>query len=137
LDQVVLFDGVCNFCAHSVQFILAHERDHVIRFAANQSDVGRELLRQHGFAPDDVTTFVFIEGGRTLVRSDASLALASHLRQPWRLLRGFRILPRFLRDGLYNLVARNRYRLFGRRESCLVPTQEVRARFLDAHESAA
>jgi predicted DCC family thiol-disulfide oxidoreductase YuxK len=129
-DNVVVFDGVCNFCARSVQFILAHERDGVIRFAAAQTPAGRERLQEFGFDPDAITTFVFIESGQALVRSDAALAVAGHLRMPWRMLGMLRIVPRFIRDRVYDMFARNRYRFFGRRESCLVPTAEIRARFL-------
>ena len=128
--HVVVFDGVCNLCAHSVAFILAHERDHAIRFATWQSDSGRVLLHGFGFDPGDLMTFVFIKGGTVHVRSDAALEVAHHLRLPWRMLRVLRIVPRRLRDSIYNLIARNRYRWFGKRASCLAPTPQLRSRFL-------
>jgi predicted DCC family thiol-disulfide oxidoreductase YuxK len=131
-QHVVVFDGACNLCAHSVTFILAHERDSAIRFAAAQSAAGRELLREFGLDPDNVATFVFVKGGTAYVRSDAALEVAQHLRSPWRMLRVLRFVPRRLRDSVYDIIARNRYRWFGKRESCIVPTPELRSRFIDA-----
>jgi predicted DCC family thiol-disulfide oxidoreductase YuxK len=122
---------VCNLCSHAVDFILAHERDQVIRFAAAQSAAGQDLLRKHGFDAEDLTTLVFIKGGMVHVRSDAALEVARHLRLPWRMLRGFRLVPRPFRDAVYGLVARNRYRWFGKRESCRAPTPGLRSRFID------
>ncbi len=129
--HVVVFDGVCNLCSGAVAFILARERDHLIRFAAAQSAAGRELLSEFGLDPEKLATFVFIEGGSAHVRSDAALEVARHLRFPWRALRILRIVPRPLRDFLYDLIARNRYRWFGKRQSCMVPTAELRSRFLN------
>jgi predicted DCC family thiol-disulfide oxidoreductase YuxK len=129
--HVVVFDGVCNLCRRSVTFILLHERDHLIRFAAAQSAAGRALLREFDLDPENVATFVFLHGDVAHVRSDAALEVARHLRLPWRMVRILRIVPRRLRDAVYDFVARHRYRWFGRRESCLVPTPDVRSRFLD------
>jgi predicted DCC family thiol-disulfide oxidoreductase YuxK len=131
-EQIVVFDGVCCLCAHGLKFLLAHERDHVLRFAAAQSAAGRELLRRHGFDPQDLKTFVFIKEGVVYVRSDGALEVARHLRLPWRMFRLLRLLPRRLRDSIYDLVARNRYRWFGKQESCIVPSPELRSRFIDA-----
>jgi predicted DCC family thiol-disulfide oxidoreductase YuxK len=128
---VVVFDGVCNLCHYGVRFIVAHERDHLLRFAAAQSAAGRELLRQCGFDPDDLKSFVLVEDGTARVRSDAALAVAGHLRLPWRMFRILRVLPWPFRDLLYDLLARNRYRWFGKRDSCIVPTAELRSRFLE------
>ena len=129
---IVIFDGVCNLCSGGIHFILAHERDHVIRFAAAQSPAGQELLQRHGFDPQDLTTFVFIEAGEVHVRSDGALKVVRHLRLPWRMFCVLRAVPRPARDRIYDLVARNRYRWFGKRDGCLVPTPELRSRFIDS-----
>jgi predicted DCC family thiol-disulfide oxidoreductase YuxK/gamma-glutamylcyclotransferase (GGCT)/AIG2-like uncharacterized protein YtfP len=129
--QIAVFDGECNLCARSVAFILDHERDHAIHFAAAQSVVGKELLRKCGLDAERLETFVFIDGDKALVRSDAALAVARHLRLPWRLLSVFRVIPRACRDWVYRVVARNRFRWFGRRESCLVATPQQRSRFIE------
>jgi predicted DCC family thiol-disulfide oxidoreductase YuxK len=130
-DNIIVFDGVCNLCASSVKFILRHERDDSLRFAPMQSPAGQRLMRQFGFDPDDVKTFVVIADGTAHVRSDAAIRIARHLRGAWRLLGGVRIVPRPLRDWAYDVVARNRYRWFGRKETCMVPTPDLRARFVE------
>ena len=128
---IVVFDGMCNLCAQSVAFILAHERDNAIQFAAAQSTAGRALLSEFGLKPENLVTFVFIEGGTACVRSEAALEVARHLRVPWRLLRILRLIPRRFRDSIYDFIAKNRYRWFGKRESCSVATPEQRSRFID------
>jgi predicted DCC family thiol-disulfide oxidoreductase YuxK len=130
--HIIIFDGVCNLCSHGISFVLSHERDHEICFAAAQSASGRELLLKYELDPQDLTTFVFIKGGTAYFRSDAALEVATHLRLPWRMIRVLRLVPRCLRDAIYKLVARNRYRWFGKRESCSVPTAELQSRFIDA-----
>jgi predicted DCC family thiol-disulfide oxidoreductase YuxK len=132
--HIAIFDGACNLCARGVQFILAHERDHVIRFTALQSPTGQGLLREFGIDPQHVATFAFIEGVAIFVGSDAAIEVAKHLRLPWRMFRVLRVVPRRIRESIYGLVARNRYRWFGKRESCVVPTPELRSRFIDASE---
>lgn len=130
---VVLFDGHCNFCSGVVDFLVARDRRGAIRFAALQSPAGRRLLAEHGIAmPDEPDTMVLVQGKRALLRSSAALAVARHLRFPWPLAAIGFLVPRALRDAVYGIVARNRYRWFGRSERCRVPTAELRARFLDA-----
>ncbi len=127
----VLFDGVCNLCNGTVQFLLRRDRGRRLRFAALQSATGRALLRQHGMATDTLETVVVIENGRARVRSDAAILLARRLPWPWPMLAIFLVCPRPVRDALYAFVARHRYRWFGRRESCLLPSPEFADRFLD------
>ncbi len=129
---ILLFDGVCNLCNGAVQFILRRDPAKRFRFAALQSPVGEQFLREHGIEPGRLDTLVLVEGGRAYLRSTAALRVARRLSGPWPLLYYLFIwLPRPLRDLAYNLVARNRYRLFGEREECMVPTPDLRARFLD------
>ncbi len=128
---IVIFDGVCNFCSTTVRVILQNDRDGRLRFAPLQSRLGGKLLRLHGVDPVEADTFLVIEGGRALTRTDAALAIARHLRFPWNLYRTVGILPRGLRDAAYRLIAKNRYRWFGKRDACFVPTPEERSRFLD------
>ena len=130
MSDVVIFDGVCNLCAHSVKFILNHEANPTLRFVPLQSPAGTRLMREFGFSPEDAKTFVLVAGGRSYVKSDAAIRVASYLRGVWKLLGAVRILPRPIRDWAYDVVARNRYRWFGRAESCMVPTPELRARFI-------
>jgi predicted DCC family thiol-disulfide oxidoreductase YuxK len=127
---VVVFDVVCNLCNRSVRFILRHEAEPEIQFAPMQSPAGARLLRQHNLSVDDLRTFVLVSGERAHVRSDAAIHIARHLKGGWKWLGLLRIVPRPLRDWAYDVVARNRYRWFGRTDTCMVPTPELRSRFL-------
>lgn len=127
---VLLFDGVCNLCNASVQWVLTHDHRAQFRFAALQSTVGQDLLRQHGLASENLDTVVLAVGERIFLRSDAPLEILKRLGGFWKLLYFFKILPRPVRDTLYNFVARNRYRWFGRREECMLPRPEWKDRFL-------
>lgn len=127
---IVLFDGLCNLCNAAVDFILRRDRAGVFRFAALQSEAGRALLARHGLPDLDPGSMVLIEGGRAYQRSTAALRIARRLRFPWPLLAALLVIPVSLRDPVYGWIARNRYRLFGRRDSCRVPTDKERARFL-------
>jgi len=128
---IVLFDGHCNLCAWSVRFVIERDPARRFRFAALHSPAGRELLAEHGLLEDAPDSIVLIEDGRVYTRSSAALRIARHLRGAWRLLGVFRIVPRVLRDPLYRVVARFRYRWFGRSEACLAPTPANRERFLE------
>lgn len=127
---IVLFDGVCNLCNGSVQFLLKRDPEGRFRFAALQSDAGRSLLAEHGLDPDILSSVVLIEDGRIWKESSAALRIARHLPGAWKLLRVFAAVPRPLRDAVYRWIARNRYRWFGKTESCWLPTPELKARFL-------
>ena len=128
---VVLFDGVCNFCNAGVNFILDHDRSGRIHFAALQSEAGQRLLREFGLRTTDFDTLVLVEGNRCYTRSTAALRIAGLLDGwAWRLISALLLVPAFLRDYAYDVLARNRYRWFGRSEACRVPTPEVRGRFL-------
>jgi len=129
VTDIVIFDGVCNLCARSVQFILRHESEPRFQFSPLQSAAGARVLAAHGFSAAQVDTFVLVSEGKVYTRSTAALRIARHFQGSWQLLRLFWIVPRPLRDALYNLVARNRYSWFGKAESCLVPTPELSARF--------
>ena len=122
---------MCNLCAHSVRFILAHERGPILRFTPLQSRAGAQLMRRHGFDPEDARTFVLIADGQAHVKSDAAIRVAHYLRGAGRLLALLSIVPRPLRNWAYDAVARNRYRWFGRLDACMVPTPELRARFFE------
>ena len=128
---VIVFDGVCALCNGWVRFLLRHDRRQRYRFAAMQGEHGRRLLSANGLDPDDPMSFLLIENGRAWTGTDAIARVLSGLGGVWRLAAALRWLPRALRDPLYRLVARNRYRWFGRYEHCLLPMAEQRARFLD------
>lgn len=128
--HIVLFDGVCNLCNGAVNFIIDRDPQHRFRFASLQSETARQLLITH---PELAGTdsIMLLTDDRVWVKSDAVLHISRYLSGPWSWLRVFRWLPRSLRDAVYDWVARNRYRLFGRTEACRVPTPELRALFLE------
>lgn len=128
--SIVLFDGVCNFCNASVNFIMARDPMFVFRFAPLQSDKGREFLQKFDLSTEDLDTMVLIQDGRAYTRSTAALRIAEKLTGLWPMLYAFIVVPRFIRDGVYKIVAKNRYKWWGKKDSCRIPTPEDRARFL-------
>jgi predicted DCC family thiol-disulfide oxidoreductase YuxK len=127
---IVLYDGVCGFCDRSVQFIISHDRRARFRFAALQSDAGRALLRKYGLPTEELDSVVLVEGGRAYRKSKAGLRIARRLDAPWPVFWPLSIIPGAVSNVFYDLVARNRYRLFGKLDACPIPSPEVRARFL-------
>jgi predicted DCC family thiol-disulfide oxidoreductase YuxK len=129
-SSIIVFDGVCVLCSGWVRFLLPRDRAGRFRFATMQSDAGRRLLAQHGLDPEDPVSFLLVEGDRAYTDSGALLRILCRLGGWWRSTGIFYAVPRFLRDALYRWVARRRYRWFGRREACFVPTPETASRFL-------
>lgn len=129
-DNLILFDGLCNLCTKSVQFIIRHDQREVFTFASVQSPLGRDLLQQAGLDPDDVQSFALITSTQTLTRSDAALEIAKHFGGIWRLSVVLRFIPKRWRDGLYSFIARRRFAWFGRRDSCMIPSENLKKRFL-------
>ena len=128
---VVLFDGVCNLCSAVVRFVIRHDPSPGrFKLAALQSEAGQRLLREHSLSTTDLESFVLIEDGQAHLRSTAALRVLRGLGFPWSLLYAFMIVPRPLRDAVYRWIARNRYRWFGKRDACMMPTDDVRSRFL-------
>ncbi|WP_066834038.1 thiol-disulfide oxidoreductase DCC family protein [Rufibacter ruber] len=129
-SSTVLFDGVCNLCNGFVQFVINHDPEGKFTFASLQSETGLQTLRAHGFPTQQFSTVLLLENGELYSRSTAALRILRGLRGGWSWLYGFILVPRFLRDPLYDWVSRNRYRWFGQQESCMLPTPELQARFL-------
>ncbi|AWR87813.1 thiol-disulfide oxidoreductase DCC family protein [Meiothermus taiwanensis] len=134
MKTVVLFDGVCNLCHRTVQFILRHDKSQRFVFASQQSEVGQQLLRRYGIPTETALadSVVVVEEGRVWLESDAALHILYRLGGVWRIPALLRWVPKGLRDWVYRLIAKNRYRLFGRLERCMVPTPELKKRFLDS-----
>ncbi|HEX8117540.1 MAG TPA: DCC1-like thiol-disulfide oxidoreductase family protein [Pyrinomonadaceae bacterium] len=135
---VLLYDGVCGFCNKSVQLILDHDHKGSMRFAALQSDYGQAVIERHAELRD-LDSVVYVErrttGERIYTRSDAALKVADYLGGFWKLFLAARLLPRPLRDYCYDLLARNRYKLFGKYDACMLPPPEVRSRFIGVDSS--
>ena len=120
-SHIVVFDGMCNLCSSVVDFISARDSRNAFTYVPIQSLRGQQLLEAHGVSIDQVDTFLLIDNGDALVRSDAAIAIAAELRRPWNLLATLRLVPRPIRDGVYSFVAKNRYRWFGKRATCKLP----------------
>lgn len=129
-SPILLFDGICNLCNGAVQFVLQHDTKKVFRFASLQSDATQRLLQQHGYLKK-FDSVVLLENGKLFQKSNAVLQVLNHL--PWylRWTQLFWLVPRFMRDAMYDVIATNRYKWFGKKETCMVPTPELRQRFLD------
>lgn len=128
-DGLILFDGVCVFCSRWVRFVLARDRARRFRFMTIQSEAGRALAARYGVDPEAPQTNAVILNGRIVFKSDAALAVLGQL-PGLRVLAGLKVVPRVLRDPLYDLIAQNRYAIFGRTETCMVPSPEDRDRFV-------
>ncbi|MGB4843899.1 MAG: thiol-disulfide oxidoreductase DCC family protein [Ferruginibacter sp.] len=128
---IILFDGVCNFCNSAVNFTIRRNKKANIHFATLQSEAGRKLLKEYDLPVEDMQSFIFIDKGKAYNRSTAALKVCRHLRGLWPLCYGFIIVPKFIRDGIYNWIAKNRYKWFGVRQECMIPSPAIKARFLD------
>jgi predicted DCC family thiol-disulfide oxidoreductase YuxK len=129
-DDVILYDGVCVFCSRWVRFVVRRDKDRRFRFTAIQSDYGRRLAQAFRIDPNDPDTNAVIHGGVAYFKSDAALTVLSNL-PGWGWVRGVRRVPKSLRDVAYDLLARNRYRIFGKYENCFVPDASFRARVIE------
>lgn len=128
---ILLFDGVCNLCSSSVQFVLKRNRKENVRFASLQSTFAQYELLRSDLPKDYLNSLVLLEDGKTYVKSDAALRLVKHLNGIWKVGSVFLIVPRFIRDGVYDFVAKNRYRWFGKKEVCWIPEKRWQNRFLN------
>ena len=130
LHPVVLFDGVCNYCNAMVNFIIRRDKKKVFRFAPLQSEAAQKILLQNHLPQINFDSFILVENDKIYQRSDAALRLYNKLPWYWKWTQIFWIFPKLIRDGVYNVIARNRYKWFGKKDQCMVPTPEVRERFL-------
>ena len=132
MDQqsIILFDGVCNLCNAAVQFVIKRDRKNQFVFASLQSGEGKKILAEHNFPGNEMHSFVLVENRKLYDRSTAALRVVKKLNGIWGLLFGLIIVPKFIRDGVYNIIARKRYQWFGRKDECMIPTPELRAKFL-------
>lgn len=129
-QPIIVFDAQCVLCSANAQFVLKHDRREHFRLASMQGEVGAALFRRFGIDPADPETIILVDGDSVRLNSDAVIAIYAGLGWPWRAAAALRLVPRVLRDPVYRWVARNRYRLFGRRETCWLPTPEQARRVL-------
>ncbi len=130
MGAIVLFDGVCNFCNGSVNFIIEHDKASYFKFSPLQSDLGEELMAEHEIDKAETDSVILIEDDKAYTHSTGALRIARRLDGIWSWAYAFKIVPRPIRDWAYKTFAKYRYRLFGRQDACMMPTPEIRARFL-------
>lgn len=129
MEKIILFDGECNFCDHSVQFIIKNDPEGRFKFASIQSEIGKKLLNQIN-VPEDTDSFILIVKDRYYSKSSAALRICKDLKGFWKIFYVFLIVPRPIRDLFYRILAKNRYKWFGKKNSCMLPSPEIRNRFL-------
>lgn len=130
--KIILFDGVCNLCNNAVNFIIEHDKKDVFRFASLQSEIGQKLTSERGIDPAELDSIVLIEPGVAYFKkSTAALEISKELSGGYSMLKYLSFLPEALRDGVYDLIANNRYKWFGKKDACMIPTPELKAKFLD------
>ncbi len=129
-NPIIFFDGVCNLCTGSVQFIIKHDPGHHFRFASLQSKIGQQVLQEFKLPTAEFDSFILLEKGKLYTKSSAALQVTKKLNGAWPGLNAFIIVPPFIRNAIYNLFARNRYKWFGKKEECWVPTVELNNLFL-------
>ena len=128
--KIILFDGVCNLCNDSVKFVIKHDPKDVFWFTALQSDAGMKLATEHGIDTSKTDSILLIDQDKIYVKSTAALKIARHLSGGYPLLFGFMIVPNFIRNWVYDIIAKNRYKWFGKKDSCMIPTAELKNKFL-------
>ena len=129
-QPIILFDGVCNFCNSAVNFTLKRNKKANIMFAPMQSGAGAKILQQYNLDQNDMKSFIFIDNGVVYKQSTGALRVCKYLSGLWPICYGLIIIPKFIRDGIYNWIAKNRYKWFGQKQACMIPTPDVKARFL-------
>lgn len=130
--KIILFDGVCNLCDSSVQFIIKHDKNDLFRFASLQSELGQKLMAERGIDQSEVDSIVLIDPGQAYyVKSTAALEISRHLSGGYSLLKNFLFLPEGVRNSVYDFIAKNRYKWYGKKDACMIPTPDLKAKFLD------
>lgn len=130
-QSIILFDGVCNLCNSAVNFVIKRDNNNRIQFAPLQSETARVLLKDSAINSSELRSFVFIDKGVLYTESTAALKVCRYLSALWPLCYGLMVVPSFIRDGFYRWVGKNRYKWFGKKDECMIPTPELRAKFLN------
>lgn len=128
--NLILFDGVCNLCNGAVNFVIDHDDKNIFRFTSLQSEIGQQVLKENGLNTQEFNSFLLVQNDKILQKSTAALTVATQLGGIWKLAAIFLIVPAFIRDMVYDGISKNRYRWFGKTESCRMPTPELKAKFL-------
>lgn len=129
--KIILFDGVCNLCNSSVNFVIRNDKKRIFKFSPLQSNYGQQFLKKHSISTIDTDSIILIVNDKSFTKSTAALHIAKHLSGLYPLLFVFIIVPKFIRNWVYDYIAKNRYKWYGKKESCMIPTPELKERFID------
>lgn len=130
-SKIILFDGVCNLCNSSVQKVIENDKKNLFKFASLQSDFGQKFLKDKQLNSDEFDSIILIDGDKFYTASDAALRIGKELKGIYKISSLFLLLPKFIRDGVYKIISKNRYQWFGKQESCWVPTKELQDKFIE------
>ena len=130
-SKVILFDGVCNLCNNSVKFIIKNDKNNIFKFAPLQSEYGINVQNRHNINTNEINSIILIDGEKIYTKSNAALHIAKDLNAPYFVFYIFIIIPVFIRNFIYDLIAKNRYKWFGKMESCMIPSNELKSKFFD------
>lgn len=128
--SIILFDGVCNLCNNSINFVIKRDKSNLFKFTALQEAPGIALLKQYGINTLDIDSIILIENGKAFTKSAAALRVAKGLSGGWPVLYGFIIIPKWIRNAVYDYIAKNRYKWYGKKDSCMIPTPDLKNKFL-------
>jgi predicted DCC family thiol-disulfide oxidoreductase YuxK len=128
--NIILFDGICNFCNFWVDFIIKRDKDKIFKFASLQSDAGKRIVEKYLIYKQDIESIILIKGEDYFIKSEAALEIVKELNSAWKIFYIFKVIPLPLRDFIYDLIAKNRYAIFGKRDLCRVPSEEEKSRFV-------
>ena len=128
--KIILFDGVCNLCNGAVTYIIKRDKKNLFKFAALQSEIGQQLISKFNIDTSKVDSIILIDGEKHYEKSSAALRIAKYLSGAYPLLFGFMVVPKFIRNAVYDYIAKNRYKWFGKMESCMIPTAALKSKFL-------
>ena len=130
-NPLVLFDGICNFCNYWVNFAIKRDKKNRLKFTPIQGETAKKILPQYSISTNSLSSVIFIDKGKAYTQSSAALKICRYLNGGWKLFYGLNIIPKPIRDFVYNIIARNRYKWFGKKDSCMIPSPEIKSRFLD------
>lgn len=129
-QKIILFDGVCNLCNSSIQKVIENDEKNIFKFASLQSDFGQDFLKKNNFNHEEYNSMILIDGDKFYTQSDAALRIGKELKGIYKISKYLLWIPKFIRNGIYNIVAKNRYNWFGKKESCWLPTPELKQKFI-------
>ena len=130
-SYIIIFDGICNLCNATVLFLINRDKKNIFKFVSMQSDIAKQIFKEYNINFKNLDTIIFIEKNDFYIKSDAIIRIFKKLNYPWKVFYFLKFIPKFIRDRIYDIVANNRYNWFGRRNTCMIPSNETKSKFLE------